>query len=159
MEAYFIAKTLHIISSVLMVGTGLGSAIYFFFANRWGDLRAKQYVAKMVVKCDWIITTPTVIVQPLTGYWMMQQTGWTLTTPWIASALIVYALVGMAWLPVVWLQIRMSQLLDHAVATNSDIDHDYHVYRKWWEFLGYIGFSGAMFIFYLMVSKVGFWGD
>ena len=32
MNTYLLLKTLHILSSVLLVGTGLGSAFYMFFA-------------------------------------------------------------------------------------------------------------------------------
>ncbi|WP_131728612.1 DUF2269 family protein, partial [Achromobacter xylosoxidans] len=34
MNAYLTIKTLHILSSVLLVGTGFGTAFYLFFANR-----------------------------------------------------------------------------------------------------------------------------
>ena len=38
MNTYLIVKWLHILSSVLMVGTGFGSAFYMFFANRSGSV-------------------------------------------------------------------------------------------------------------------------
>ena len=34
MNTYLLLKTVHILSSVLLVGTGFGSAFYLFFANR-----------------------------------------------------------------------------------------------------------------------------
>lgn len=157
MNTYLIVKWIHILSSVLMVGTGFGSATYLFFANRWGDLKTKQFVTRMVVFCDWIFTTPAVVIQPLTGFWLMSQTGWNLTTSWILSALIVYAIIGMAWLPVVWIQIRMKQLVHVAVVSDTELDDRYRLFQRWWEGLGYIGFGGSLAIFYIMVAKVGFW--
>lgn len=157
MNTYFVMKWLHILSSVLMVGTGFGSAVYFFFVNRWGDIHAKQYVARMVVFCDWLFTTPTIILQPISGYWLMRQSGWTFDSPWFLSVLLVYVIVGMSWLPVVWLQIRMKQLLDEALKQNKPIPSLYETYRKWWEGLGVIGFGGSTVLFYLMVSKASFW--
>lgn len=41
MNTYLLLKTLHILSSVLLVGTGLGSAFYMFFANRNGSVFAQ----------------------------------------------------------------------------------------------------------------------
>lgn len=38
MSLYLTLKWLHIISSVLLVGTGLGSAFYMFFTNRSGSI-------------------------------------------------------------------------------------------------------------------------
>lgn len=157
MNTYLVVKWIHVLSSVLMVGTGFGSAVYLFFANRWGDLKTKQFVTRMVVFCDWIFTTPAVVIQPLSGLWLMSQTGWDFTTSWILSALIVYGIVGMAWLPVVWIQIRMKQLVNVAVESNTELDGRYRLLQRWWEGLGYIGFGGALVIFYIMVAKVGFW--
>ena len=36
MNTYLIVKWLHILSSVVLVGTGFGTAFYLFFANRSG---------------------------------------------------------------------------------------------------------------------------
>ena len=41
MNTYLVLKWLHIVSSVLMVGTGLGSAFYMFFTNRSGSVPAQ----------------------------------------------------------------------------------------------------------------------
>lgn len=40
MNTYLLIKTLHILSSVLLVGTGFGSAFYLFLANRTGSAQA-----------------------------------------------------------------------------------------------------------------------
>ena len=53
MNAYLIIKTLHIISSVLMVGTGFGSAFYLFFANRSNSIAAQAVVSKWVMRADY----------------------------------------------------------------------------------------------------------
>ncbi len=37
---YLVAKWLHVLSSTLLFGTGLGSAYYMFFASRTRDPRA-----------------------------------------------------------------------------------------------------------------------
>ena len=40
MNTYLLLKMVHILSSVLLVGTGLGSAFYMFFANRSDSVAA-----------------------------------------------------------------------------------------------------------------------
>ena len=67
MNLYLLVKWLHIVSSVLMVGTGLGSAFYLFFVNRSGSLHAQAVVSRLVVRADWWFTTPTIVLQPATG--------------------------------------------------------------------------------------------
>jgi uncharacterized membrane protein len=110
MNTYLVLKWLHIVSSVLMVGTGLGSAFYMFFTNRSGSVPAQAVVSRLVVRADWWFTTPTVILQPVTGFALAHMAGWPLSTPWLALSLGLFVVAGMCWLPVVWLQIRMAAI-------------------------------------------------
>ena len=47
MSLYLTVKWLHILSSVLLVGTGFGSAYYLFFANRSRDVAAIAVVGRL----------------------------------------------------------------------------------------------------------------
>jgi uncharacterized membrane protein len=154
---YLLLKTVHIISSVLLVGTGFGSAFYLFFANRSGSLQAKAVVCRLVVRADMWFTTPAVIVQPVTGVWMVRQLGWPLDTPWLQASILLYVLAGACWLPVVWLQWKMSRMASAAVVTNGDLDPRYERYAKAWERLGYPAFTAMLVVFYLMVNKPVLW--
>jgi len=102
-NTYLILKWVHIVSSVVLVGTGLGSAFYMFFTNRSGDVRAQAVVTRLVVRADWWFTAPAVVIQPITGLWMAWIEGYPLTTPWIEGAIGLYVLAGACWLPVVCL--------------------------------------------------------
>ncbi len=154
-NAYYIIKYLHIISSILMVGTGFGSAIYVFLSNRYGNLQTQYFTNRMVVLLDWIITTPTVIIQPATGFILAYYyLDMEIFSEWLINVYLFYILVGAAWLPVVWLQIKMKQLTDNAVHNNKPLNPIYKRYQKYWETLGYIGFSGSLVLFFLMVTKM-----
>lgn len=153
MSTYLILKTLHILSSVVLAGVGFGSAFYLFFANRSNSVAAQAVVARLVVRADWIFTTPAGFIQPITGFGLMHMAGWKLTTPWIAWTLVLYVLAGACWLPVVWLQIRMRKMADQAVATNGDLPPLYWRYARWWEWLGYPAFTAMVVIYFLMVAK------
>jgi len=80
---YLIAKWLHILSSTVLFGTGLGSAYYMFFASRSGDARTAATVVRYVVIADWLFTTTTIILQPLTGLWLAHLAQIPLTSRWI----------------------------------------------------------------------------
>ena len=159
MNLYLLLKWLHIVSSVLMVGTGLGSAFYMFFTNRSGNVQAQAVVTKLVVRADWWFTTPTVLIQPATGLAMAYLAGWPLSTPWLAWSLALYALAGLCWLPVVWLQLRMRDMAIEAAETAQSAQGDgvlpplYWRYARWWEALGYPAFVAMAVVFYLMVNK------
>ena len=94
MSLYLVVKTLHILSSVLLVGTGFGTAFYLFFVNRTpalagarASMEAQAVVSRLVVRADLWFTTPAVIFQPLSGLALMQLAGWPVATPWIAASI------------------------------------------------------------------------
>lgn len=153
MNGYLLVKWLHILSSVLMVGTGFGTAFYLFFANRAGNVQAVAVVSRLVVRADTWFTFPAVVFQPLSGLWLMQQAGWAWSTPWIVAAIGLFLLTGACWLPVVWLQIRLRDLAAAAAARNEALPPRYWRYARWWERLGYPAFTATVVIFFLMVLK------
>ena len=152
---YLLLKTIHILSSVVLVGTGFGTAYYLFFANRSGQVVAQAEVARLVVRADWWFTTPAIIVQPLTGLAMAHMAGWPLATPWIAWSLALYVLTGALWLPVVVLQVRMARMAAAAARSGEALPAAYWRCARWWEALGYPAFAAMLVVFWLMVSKPG----
>jgi len=150
---YLAVKWLHIVSSTLLFGTGLGSAWYMLFANVSRDVRAIAMVSKYVVIADWLFTATTAIIQPATGFYMAHLAGYPLTSHWIMWSVILYALAGACWLPVVWLQIRLRDLAAAAARDNTDLPPLYWTYFKTWVALGIPAFIAFIFIFWFMVAK------
>ncbi|BEP95953.1 DUF2269 family protein [Acidovorax sp. A79] len=153
MSLYLILKWIHIVSSVLLVGTGLGSAFYLFFTNRSGNVQAQAVVSRLVVRADWWFTTPTVFIQPATGLAMAAMAGLPWSTPWLAASLVLYAVAGACWVPVVWLQLRMRDMAAEAARSGSAPPARYWRYARRWEALGYPAFAAMAVVFYLMVNK------
>jgi uncharacterized membrane protein len=158
MNTYLLLKTLHIISSVLLVGTGFGSAFYLYFTHRSRNVAAIATVSRLVVIADWCFTTPAVIIQPISGITMVYLAGWPLDTPWILLSIILYLLAGACWLPVVWLQIKMKKMAETACAQGEDLPARYWQHARYWERLGYPAFIAMLGVFYLMVNKPILWG-
>lgn len=150
---YLTLKYLHILSMVLLFGTGLGSAFYKWMADRSGNVAHIAVTNRHVVLADWLFTTPTVIFQPISGLWMVYLLGLPLSTPWIAISLSLYVLAGMCWLPVVWLQIRMRELADTAVISQTALPAQYWRYAHIWFWLGVPAFIAMVLVVLLMVFK------
>jgi len=146
-------KTIHIVSAFLLFGTGLGSAFYKFSADRGGVLENIVVTNKNVVLADWIFTTPTIIIQPITGIIMANMMNLPLTTPWIMLTLILYAVAGVCWLPVVVLQIRMRELSKQALKNGTALSEQYHRYARLWFLLGIPAFLAMTTVIVLMVFK------
>lgn len=150
---YLTIKAIHILSSVLMVGTGFGTAFYLFFVNRSRSVEAIAVVSRLVVKADWWFTTPAVIVQPISGAYMIYHAGFPLDSLWILASLGLYALAGVCWLPVVWYQIKMGRMAIAAHEQKKPLPDVYWVYARRWEVLGYPAFSAMVVVYFLMVLK------
>jgi uncharacterized membrane protein len=100
-----------------------------------------------------LFTATAVIAQPATGYLLMRQTGLAATEGWIALSLVLYAVAGIFWLPVVWIQARMRDLARHAAETGHALPESYfRLFRIWFVF-GFPGFGSVMAIIWLMVAK------
>ncbi len=150
---YLIVKWIHILSSTLLFGTGLGSAFYMFFASLTRDARVIATVARYVVIADWIFTTPTVILQPLSGFYMVHLAGYPLTSAWLLGSVVLFLIAGAAWLPVVWMQIQMRAMAQAAAAHDGVLPDRYWRFLRRWVGLGIIAFLALVVVFYLMVLK------
>lgn len=150
---YLFLKYLHIISAILLLGTGLGSAFYKWMADKSNNINHIAITNKNVVLADWIFTTPTVIFQPISGIWMASITDLPLTTPWIMYSLVLYVIAGACWLPVVYLQIQMQKMSHIALENNQKLPKFYNKYAKLWFFLGIPAFVAMVLVVMLMTLK------
>jgi uncharacterized membrane protein len=156
-DAYLLIKYMHVISSTLLFGTGLGTAFHGWMAHRSGNRVAIAVVSRNVVLADWLFTAPAVVVQPATGLVMAWQAAIPLTSSWLLASIILYLLVGACWLPVVWLQIRMHALAARATRTDTALPPRYFAYARLWLLLGWPAFISVLAIFYLMIAKPELW--
>ena len=150
---YMIVKWLHILSSTFLFGTGIGSAFYMLFTSLSRDVRAIAVVSRHVVLADWIFTTTTIIVQPVTGLYMIHLAGFPWTSAWILWSIGLYFLAGACWLPVVWMQLRMRDMAQVAARENTELPPLYWRYLRWWVVLGIPAFFALVIVFWLMVAK------
>jgi uncharacterized membrane protein len=150
---YVTLKWLHILSSTFLFGTGIGSAFYMLFANISRDVRAIAVVSRIVVVADWLFTATTIIVQPLTGYYLVRIAGFAMSSRWLAWSIGLYVLAAACWLPVVWLQMRLRDMAVQAASDGAALPPRYWRYFRLWIALGIPAFFAFVAIFYLMVAK------
>src|ERR1044071_3610334 len=72
---YLIVKWLHVLSSTLLFGTGIGSAWYLLFAVISKNVQAIAVVTRILVIADWLFTGVTMIAQPATGFYLIHLAG------------------------------------------------------------------------------------
>jgi uncharacterized membrane protein len=150
---YLFVKYLHVVSSTLLFGTGIGSAFYLLATTLSRDVRAVAVVSRMVVRADWLFTATTAVLQPATGFWLAHQLGLPLSTPWLKASIICYGLAIACWLPVVWLQMRLRDLASAAARDGTALSPRYWQAFRWWVVLGVPAFFLFLALFWLMIAK------
>jgi uncharacterized membrane protein len=153
MNEYLVVKWIHILSSTLLFGTGIGSAFYMFFASLNREPRTVYFVVRYVVIADWVFTTTAVILQPVTGLWLAHLAGFPLTSHWLAWSIALYFVAGACWLPVVWMQGRMRDMARASMDAGHPLPPRYFRFFRTWVLLGIPAFLALVAVFYLMVAK------
>ena len=154
MTLYEIAKLIHILGTVLLFGTGMGTAFFLLMAYRSRDLDAIRVTARHVVIADWLFTAPAVVVQPISGVVLMLLLGYRYDTVWFAAVVVLFALTGACWIPVVFIQYRLRDLAISATSFEA-LPQEFHGLMRRWVALGVPAFSAVLLIVVLMVTRAG----
>lgn len=153
MDTFLIVKTVHILGSTVLFGTGLGIAFFMFASHFTDNAGEKLYAARMTVRADYMFTLPAVIVQPISGAWLVWNGGYGWTDFWLVATYTLYVAVGLCWLPVVWIQIQLKQMLAERVDSGEPLPERYARLFRIWFILGWPAFLGLVAVFYLMVAR------
>lgn len=155
-DAYLIWKTIHVVSGTIVFGTGIGIAFFCWFGSRYAlahrNLAVLRMTLRFTVIADMVFTAPAVLVQLLSGAMLLGLLGWSWSSTWTMTALALIALVGACWLPVVWIQIRLSRMAVAAESIDQLPAGFFFLFRIWFG-LGTVAFAAMLGIFYLMVAK------
>lgn len=154
---YLLLKTVHVLSSTVLFGTGLGTAFHMWTTHRRGDVRAIAVTARNVVLADWLFTTPAAVVQPLSGLGLVRLGGFDPLSSWLVAVYGLYVLAGACWLPVLTLQVRMARAAAASAASGAPLTDDYHGAMRAWFRLGWPAFLAFILVFWLMVAKPELW--
>jgi uncharacterized membrane protein len=156
---YLALKWVHVLSSTILFGAGVGSAFHMFAATLRGHVGGIAGATRNVVIADWLLTTPSAIVQPATGLWLVHMMNVPWSTPWVAWSLGLYLVAIACWLPVLWIQIRLRDLALAAERAGTPLTAAYQRLFLWWVRLGAVAFIAFLLIFWLMVAKKLPWAD
>ena len=153
MTLYFLIKYLHVLGAIVILGTGTGIAFFMLMAHRTDNAEFIARTASVVVIADAIFTLSAVVLQPVTGGLLMMLSSTSIMERWILASLALYAIAGLFWVPVVFMQIEMRDLARKAAERRAALPERYFVlFRRWFAF-GFPGFGATMAILWLMIAK------
>jgi uncharacterized membrane protein len=97
-----------------------------------------------------------VLLQPVSGGLLMMLSATGLSERWLATSLGLYAIAGLFWVPVVFMQIEMRDLARTADAQREPPPPRYFALFRRWFLFGIPGFGSVMIILWLMIAKPKF---
>ena len=153
MTLYFIVKYLHVLGAIVILGTGTGIAFFMLMAHRSGDPTFIARTATTVVIADMLFTLTAVVLQPVSGGLLMMLSATTLAERWLVTSLGLYAVAGLFWVPVIFMQIEMRNLAQAAASQNQPLPPRYYALFRRWFLFGIPGFGSVMAILWLMIAK------
>jgi uncharacterized membrane protein len=116
-------------------------------------LHEKLFALRTTVFADYLFTAPAAVLQPITGAWLIWTGGFSWTDGWLLATYILYAIAAACWLPVVWIQIRVKQIVTASLAADVPLPREYDRLFRLWFVLGWPAFLGLVAVFFLMVIK------
>lgn len=152
MDSYLILKLIHIISAAVLAGTGIGIAYFMLMASRSGNPQAVAVTARHVVLADWIFTTPAIVIQFITGVWLMKLLHYSFMSPWFVVVISLFVFIGGCWIPVVFIQYRLRNIAESR-EVDDVLDIRFRRLMALWTTLGIPAFLGIVIMFWLMVFK------
>jgi uncharacterized membrane protein len=156
MTTYFLVKYLHVLGAIVILGTGGGIAFFMLMAHRSRDPAFIARTAATVVIADMLFTLTAVILQPITGAVLMALSATSLSERWLLTSLALYAVAGLFWIPVIFMQIEMRDLARKAEAAGEPLPPRYFALFRRWFLFGIPGFGSVMIILWLMIAKPNF---
>lgn len=156
-ENLLLLKLVHVLSSTVLFGTGLGVAYFMFRACRSCDPIVVAHTAGIVVVADAVFVANAAIVLPVSGVQLALAIGYSLSESWIVASLVLYVLVAVCWLPVLWLQVQMRNMAREAVAERTGLPPRYQRLFRIWFALGWPALFSMIAIFALMIFKPALW--
>lgn len=150
-------KLIHVLGAAVLLGTGLGIAFFMWMAHRTRDPATIAATARIVVVADLVFTASAVVVQPVSGVALARLIGFSLSEAWLSTALALYVLAGLCWLPVLAIQRRLRNLAAAAAAAGAPLPPRYFALFRIWFWLGWPAFAAIVAIFALMIWKPVTW--
>jgi len=152
MDSYLALKLIHIISATVLAGTGIGIAFFMLMASRTGNFATISMTARHVVLADWLFTAPAVVIQLITGIWLMKILHYSFTSAWFAAVISLFIFIGCCWIPVIVIQYKLKNIVETQPQNNYS-DARFKKLMTLWITLGIPAFTGILILFWLMVFK------
>jgi len=147
-------RLIHVVSSALMLGVGVGAFWFMLTSARSRNPAAIVVTTRNAVRAEWFIAAPVALLQPLTGYLLMMQLGYSLRSLWFVAVVALYVIAGMCWIYVIKTELKLRRLAEEH-SSDSTMPTGFWLLFRRWTWLCICSFAGVLTIFWLMVFRPG----
>ena len=112
-----------------------------------------MFAARATVTADFLFTLTAVIVQPISGAWLIWRGGFNPAERWLVLTYVLYLLAGACWIPVVFIQMRIRDQLQVKLSGGEFDPARHRRLRQIWFWLGWPAFLSLIAVVHLMVAK------
>lgn len=145
-------KIIHVISSAILLGAGVGTVFYFWFANRQSDIQVIINTAKHIIFVGVLLTGVSGVIQFITGLLLVFFKDISPVSFWIIGSAVGYFVAAICWVFSVYLQMRCRDLACEALAKQTPLSDQYQRCYKMWCLLSIPAFVALLCVLYWMVN-------
>jgi uncharacterized membrane protein len=149
---YTFLKYILIVSATVAFGANITYILWFTRARKKPE--ALTFTLDTVKIIDNWIATPSYILLFPSGWWLTFLAGWTLTTPWILTALILYTALSVTGLGIYTPTLKKQIALAEGPGPNTP---EYKKISVRSNTIGIVLNIFVLIIIYLMVAKPALW--
>nr|WP_255775339.1 DUF2269 domain-containing protein [Microbulbifer sediminum] len=147
-------KALHVLSAIIVFGTGIGIAWYAMRGWRTGDTHIMRWISAETVAADWIFTTAAILLLLGSASGMLYSNPALLGFTWLRLSAILTLLVFCLWVPVVYIQYGIRRRLrNRSGHAGQEGDPGIRRLVHYWYLLGALALPLMIAIVFLMVTK------
>ena len=121
LDTIYALKFVHMIAIAVLFGTWLTIAVFTLFARRSRNTSVVAVTALFVVRAEFMLMLPAVVLTPLAGYPLATAIGANLDEYWIEVSGAIYAAVAVVWLANLMVERRIRRVTQDAAVNGKPL--------------------------------------
>jgi len=151
LDTIYAIKFVHMIAIAVMFGTWLAIVLFMVSARRSRNTSVTAVTALFVVRAEFILMLPAMVLTPLAGFLLADAIGAHLDEYWTEVSSAIYAAVVLAWLANLFIERRIRKVTQDAAVNGKPPPVSYRKLFRLWCVIALAGLSGMIAIMALMI--------
>jgi uncharacterized membrane protein len=148
-----ILKTVHVLAAIAAFGANI--SYFVWFRRAVNNPEARTYTLRTIRLMERAYVNPSYAVAGVTGLWLIQESHWDFTTPWVVVSIVMYLLMmalGIAvYAPLMRRQIRLAE-------AGGEDSGEYRKVDRLANSIAAVLVVVVVFVVYIMTVSPALWG-